>query len=705
MDYDGNGYSLKLKPGQGIRNYQWELAAPGIRNENYIVVAPTGSGKTLVAALVISEHLKKPRSANGASQTSQSKVVFMVNTKPLADQQKTELSQFIPGAKVECCVGDNMGSISEILPHCDIIVCTAGKLLDDLRKGKVSLSEITLMVIDECHHTKKKAPQAKIMEKYLEEREELGETAQLPQIVGLTASPGAGDSNNLELSTTIEHLITLCALMDASSGITLVRDHRQELDQFTNKPSFTLEILRRRNPKEEFISIVEREMESLEQRVEPKFKCSFLRWSQEYETYIQQQKQALEFSTNERFRDQISILKVLRCYSQVLNVYMDLRNVDAISVLEGFTGLPDDDRLATLVERDLKHSIAARITNLKMLPLVENPLLKRVEEKLTEIYFQKRESRGIVFVRTKKHADAICDWISCLPMSPALRLKPRILTGHTREASSGMTQAEQQEVMKSFHKGECNILVATSVAEEGLDVPACNLVIRFQHVSNEIAKVQTVGRARAEESEGLTILSSDSKKTIQEIKNEERLATVEKVLENGWLPTGEHLAEKLAERQRMLLRDVELKRKLKLYKQLLHLREDVQLICKHCKTFVCNGSDIFSSEAATQYVVPRKTFREEKLVKKPHHKPGIVTENVIKTHKIYCAKCDADWGVMCVWQSQQYEFPVLKCKSFVFKVKGIPKPVSQWSKAPFEVYPLSVWVELEKGDSEGSDTE
>ena len=48
---------------------------------------------------------------------------------------------------------------------------------------------------------------------------------------------------------------------------------------------------------------------------------------------------------------------------------------------------------------------------------------------------------------------------------------------------------------------------------------------------------------------------------------------------------------------------------------------------------------------------------------------------------------------------------MLKCKSFVFKLNGIPMPVSQWSKAPFEVYPLSVWIELENGDSEDGDTD
>ena len=48
-----------LPPSEGIRAYQRELAQPGLDGENYIICAPTGSGKTLVAANIISEHLKK----------------------------------------------------------------------------------------------------------------------------------------------------------------------------------------------------------------------------------------------------------------------------------------------------------------------------------------------------------------------------------------------------------------------------------------------------------------------------------------------------------------------------------------------------------------------------------------------------------------------------------------------------------------------
>lgn len=53
-----------------------------------------------------------------------------------------------------------------------------------------------------------------------------------------------------------------------------------------------------------------------------------------------------------------------------------------------------------------------------------------------------------------------------------------------------VNQAEQRDVLTKFHKGEINLLIATTVAEEGLDIPACNFVIRYGLVTNEIAMIQ-----------------------------------------------------------------------------------------------------------------------------------------------------------------------------------------------------------------------
>ena len=59
-----------------------------------------------------------------------------------------------------------------------------------------------------------------------------------------------------------------------------------------------------------------------------------------------------------------------------------------------------------------------------------------------------------------------------------------------------MTQIEQERVIKMFKTGERNLLLATSVAEEGLDISDCNYVIRYDMMGNEISLVQSRGRVR-----------------------------------------------------------------------------------------------------------------------------------------------------------------------------------------------------------------
>jgi ERCC4-related helicase len=55
-------------------------------------------------------------------------------------------------------------------------------------------------------------------------------------------------------------------------------------------------------------------------------------------------------------------------------------------------------------------------------------------------------------------------------------------------------QTEQKEVISKFRTGEINLLIATTVAEEGLDIKECNIVIRYGLVTNEIAMVQVCAR-------------------------------------------------------------------------------------------------------------------------------------------------------------------------------------------------------------------
>lgn len=668
-------YSVVLENGQNIREYQLELAQLGKEGKNYIIVAPTGSGKTLVAALVISDHLQK-----GINEDDERKVVFIVEKRPLAQQQMKELQKLLPAARVVCCTGDDVGNtVKDSLKDHNIIVCTSGKLFDDIKGGRVSPKSFTLMVFDECHHTRKKSPYAEIMTRYLKMKEK---KEALPQVIGLTASPGAGDNRNLEKVVTTNHLINLCALMDATHGIKTVQVHKAELEEHTNKPDYTIENSRNRDSKEPFIMLVEAEMNLLEKKVG--FTCPFERWSQKYETQVQQKKFVLDQSTNADSRNDIRILNLLRYYGRALDVYMELQYEDAVSVLNE-TGLPSLEQ-ANPFESQLRRRLDGLLSQLKTLRRVDNPHLQKVQQILGEQFSSNPDSRVMLFVRTKKHASSIHRWVSSLLTAKKLGIRPCVVVGQDAGVTGGgMTQAEQEDSFRKFREGRSNLLVVTSIGEEGIDVPACNVVLRYQHVSNEIAKAQTLGRARAPGiSEGYTILSS-RKKQQQEVKNGELLALVNEILEGQQFPTGQYLLIELKKAQAELLMQYKLEHDLRAFKQSQHKAEDVQLLCKCCKTFACSASDI-RLVCDTARVVPGEEF-SSKINKKEHAQP-VQKQIMNKTHKIFCKKCGSDWGSSCIWPNYGVEFPVLGCKSFTFVIGGEPRTFNKWSSVPFSIEPF-----------------
>eukprot|EP00906_Rhabdomonas_costata_P009103 RCo012908 len=129
-------------------------------------------------------------------------------------------------------------------------------------------------------------------------------------------------------------------------------------------------------------------------------------------------------------------------------------------------------------------------------------LLSKVREVATLESF-----RGIVFLQTKRGchrmAKTLEECIGKASMPELQRVHPKIFVGHSNSAGEakdkivpGMSGARQQIILQDFREGRCNLLLATNVAEEGLDVPACNLVIRYDTSFSITSLIQSRGRAR-----------------------------------------------------------------------------------------------------------------------------------------------------------------------------------------------------------------
>ncbi|CAI8020892.1 Interferon-induced helicase C domain-containing protein 1 [Geodia barretti] len=682
---------LSLHSGIRLRGYQEELAGPGLHGENYIFVAPTGTGKTLVAGYIIMHHLNKM-----LKEGRRRKVAFVTPTRQLTFQQKTKLQEYIPGMRVVEITGASCQPMHPLVQgdEVDVIVCTAGKLRRELKTKAIEITDFSLIVADECHHAGRHSNYSDIMEFYIRSKlakpastlpPHFGDTP-LPQIVGLTASPGAGRGKS-NIVTVIEHQLSLCASMDATSGIVTVQRNAAELEKYRNSPRKYLEVGDERSPNDPFILYVNSAMETLEHYVGNN-PC-LARGSSGYDTWLQNEKEAAE-NREEDERKRISVLDRLSVYSQCLMTYSDFRHEDAVSVLEEVEEFRD--------QTDFEHFLFGVHTDLmeklSRLPKTPNPLLEHMETILRDQFARCPQSKGIFFVRSIKHTRYVTNWIKSSPtLSPTIQATH--ITGYNR--AGGMEKSEQLRVLEGFRQGKYNLLASTSVLEEGLDVPECNFVVRYQNVSNEIAQVQAKGRARAQDSRMYTVVSTNSNKDYWYLVAEEKQRLVEASLATL---KDQPLKDVIPSKQKSFIQERDRKAL-----QLQSLRskwpdtEKVEVHCKKCNVLACRGSDVFaytlSGHDNPHHVVPSKAF-SNMYDKKEHNKPD-VSYDFVKPYRIYCRlpNCRSQWGVIAVWGDTGYKFPVLKCGSFLFKYGESTKKFKKWKVIWFEVKSIQDWAEFE----------
>ncbi|XP_019715093.1 probable ATP-dependent RNA helicase DHX58, partial [Hippocampus comes] len=185
----------------------------------------------------------------------------------------------------------------------------------------------------------------------------------------------------------------------------------------------------------------------------------------------------------------------LREYNDALLINDTLLMEDALCSLKDFyretTIIDDTDRFLVNLFQDNQ----AKLTTLARDLRFTNPKMEQLESTLRRHFSPSVESRGIVFSKTRKSTSCLHQWVLANDSLRSAGIKSAIITG-----SAGMTQQDRDKTIRNFRLGSVNLLIATSVAEEGLDIHQCNLVVRYGLLTNEIAQQQASGRARAQDS-------------------------------------------------------------------------------------------------------------------------------------------------------------------------------------------------------------
>ncbi|KAL7919430.1 hypothetical protein ACQKWADRAFT_329617 [Trichoderma austrokoningii] len=447
------------------REYQIDLYERA-KIENTIVVLDTGTGKTLIAALLL-RRILEVEVENRAKNHKPKTAFFIVEKVALCFQQHAVLTSNLefPIGKIFGDMNGDIGSpefwhqqFSENMAF----VCTAQTLLSMFSAGFISMDRINLLVFDEAHHTKKNHAYARIMEGYPRWEDER------PRILGMTASPVDTSRGDVRVAAMdLEEMLCSKIATISDEAIGGFRDNRHETERT------------------ELYDMLE----------DPEHSKTNL-WN----------KLARCVGGNLQFKGHLTFT---RDASSVLGTWCADRywqlliSNDELAKIEAKTGrdtldldvFRSDEAMAAVsrAREIIRHHQFEQITN-------DRSDLSSKVQKLYEIlnyaFGQLLSKRCIVFVEKRVTAFLLADLFKQSGMSiPGMR-PAHMIGSNTTSAAATMSLKDQVVSLQKFKRGETNCLFATSVAEEGIDVPECDVIIRFDLCVSAIQYIQSKGRAR-----------------------------------------------------------------------------------------------------------------------------------------------------------------------------------------------------------------
>jgi ERCC4-related helicase len=455
------------------RAYQVNLARIAAQ-ESTLVVLSTGLGKTVIAALLAARRL---------DEYPESKILFLAPSRPLVDQQARFLRHVIDidESRILCLTGqDSPDSRHEQWKDASIIVMTPQTLQNDLVQRSYDLSEVSLIIYDEAHRGVGNYAYTFIAELY----EKQGKWR---LSLGLTASPG-------HIS---EHIQTVCKNLRLTHIETRteqspdVREYVVHIDtqvRYVTLPP-EIEVLR-----DILYSLLEYYTKPI---VNHGFSLS----------------NARRISRKEILKVQSEVRQEIGSYTKPpRHLYMIIRNLTAslriVYLLEfiGTQGMTPTHRYIQRIYEEIQHKKSSKgvkdlvfqekfrqFENLLQSLIAKghrHPKADALLEIVSEQISVDLDSRILIFTRFR---DTAVEVVETLEQLSDARVS-RFVGQSSRGSDKGFSQKKQVEVLKGFRNNEFNVLVATQVGEEGLDIPECNLVIFYDCVPSVVPYIQRRGR-------------------------------------------------------------------------------------------------------------------------------------------------------------------------------------------------------------------
>lgn len=394
-----------------------------------------------------------------------------------------------------------------VLRDMKIVVSTYGVLYDALCHGFVTMRKLSLCIFDEAHHCTKKHASNMIMQQFYRPTKSAGQS--VPRILGLSASP--------VMNAKAGGLEVLEANMD-SHAIT-PRLHRSELMQYVHIP----DLIKR--------TFESKEAPGLPGSLREALTSAIHFYKIREDPYLLEVAQIGGPDTQAKV-SQILMSRRTYCTEQLLALR---KRAEAIardispSAAEKYIQACRDKFLAGVQQNDVswmpdlsekeKSHLAGLMTNLHVNAVSWDDTLSPKLQLLLHILKEEAgpSFTGIVFVEQRAVVAALAEYISSSPeLSKLFDVGTFVGGSNSSKKKSNIGDINdlkaQQQTLDDFRVGKKNLIIATSVLEEGIDVSSCQTVICFDAPLNLVSFVQRRGRARKKDSKYIILLADDDSK-------------------------------------------------------------------------------------------------------------------------------------------------------------------------------------------------
>ena len=478
------------------RTYQ-EVISASARDSNTLVVLPTGLGKTVIAAMVASQKLPE------------GKTLFLAPTKPLVQQHEKSFKDFIeiPEDQLQVMTGDTRPAKREKLwEEKQAFFATPQIVENDLISGKVPVQDFSLIIFDEAHRATGDYSYNFISEKMHSQR------------LALTASPG-GDKDKI---------------MDVADNLEITNFEIRTEDDPDVEPY-----------------IEDKEVDWKKVSLDNRFQTANKKMEDAKRTQLKKLKKMDQISSvnsvqktdllnlRGKISSKLSSTDDPKLYSAISHVATALKISQAIELLQTqgvsqahdyIQGLENDDSKAAgraLEDQDFQK--AKSLIEYLRKKGEEHPKIDKTRELLSDL---SGDEKAIVFTEYRATADKIVEELEEEGLNPVKFIG--------QQGDEGMSQKEQIETLGEFDSGEHNVLVSTSIGEEGLDIPSVDKVLFYEPVPSAVRDIQRAGRTGRQEKGEVVVLIAENtrdegyywsahhkkknmKKTLKELKNSDEI--------------------------------------------------------------------------------------------------------------------------------------------------------------------------------------